>query len=240
MASTPYRYKRFLLDQAGAAHPSGTDGVLLGAWAGVGEVRSILDIGTGTGIIALFLAQRTDNQLIDRITAVDIQANSVACAARNFKNSPWANRLEAVEKNILDFAKESKIKYELIVSNPPFFNAGPASREPARQLSRRTDTLSQDDLLAAVLDLLAPEGRLCLILPPAEGQLFCEKAACKGLYFTKRTEVIPRKGKKLERLLLQFERLPSPFQRTRLAIYEQAEQPSAEFIALTKDFYLNF
>ncbi len=240
MASPPFRYKRFLIDQEHAAHPSGTDGVLLGAWAGVGECRSILDIGTGTGLVALFLAQRTENQPVDQIVGVETDPGSSACAARNFKASPWSNRLFAVEQRVQHFAKTSVAKFDLIVSNPPFFNAGSPAPEPARRQSRRTDTLSPDELLDAVLELLAPRGRFCAILPPNEGRQFCEKAACRGLYFTQVTAVLPRKGKPVERLLLEFERQPYNFRRSQLAMYEHGEQPSAAFMELTAAFYLDF
>lgn len=241
MASTPYRYKRFLIDQTGASHPSGTDGVLLGAWSRVGEhVRTILDIGTGTGIVALFLAQRSENYAVQQIIGVEIQADSAACARQNFKASPWANRLNVIQSGIQDFSVRSSISYDLIVSNPPFFSHGPSASNPSRHFSRNTDTLPPEDLVEVVRKLLAPRGTFCLILPPLEGQRFCEIAACKQLYFTRITEVFPRKGKPVERLLLQFERQPHFFERSQLTIYEKGEQPTREFIELTQQFYLNY
>lgn len=221
-------------------HPVGTDGVLLGAWARVGECRHLLDIGTGTGLIALMLAQRTEQQPDTHITAVEIHHDSRVCASRNFAASPWAGRLHAVEQRIQDFTAAATRQYDLIVSNPPFFSEAVVSPDPARRLGRTAIALSLAELLDAVNRLLAPDGRFCTILPQPEGQRLCEQGATKGLYCTGQTLVHGRAGKSVERLLLQLERNPYPFEREVIEIYAGGNEYSEAFRAMTREFYLHF
>lgn len=238
MAAPLFRFKQFHLEQEGVTQPAGTDGVLLGAWTEIRQARDILDIGAGTGLIALMLAQRSGPEV--RITAVEIHPESAACARRNFSNSPWTERLTVMAQAVQDVAHKAKQRFDLIVSNPPFFSETIISPDEKRRLARHTQTLRTADLLGAVQALLAPGGRFCLILPTAEGRRFVEQACLSGLYCTKETQVYPRRGKAVERLLLQFERNPYPFERSKIEIYEQGEQWSAQFRALTAAFYLNF
>lgn len=240
MASPPFRFKRFLVDQKGAAHPIGTDSVLLGAWAAIIGATRVLDIGTGTGIVALMLAQRSEGEPKIHITGVELHEDSCKCAQRNFETSPWSSRLAAVCQPVQHFAQTSDDKYDLIVSNPPFFTETITSPNENRRLSRTAISLSPGELLEAVLRLLSPRGRFCTILPFTEGIRFCEWGAIKGIYCTRETRVFSRKGKSCERLLLQFETNPYPMQRSVLYIYENADECSAEFISLTKNFYLHF
>ncbi|MCK6693141.1 MAG: methyltransferase [Thermoanaerobaculia bacterium] len=240
MASPPFRFKRFLVEQSGAAHPVGTDGVLLGAWADVADATRILDIGTGTGLVALMLAQRTENVPGVKITGVELQEDSFRCAQRNFSASPWAGRLSAVGQSVQDFAQNAVDQYDLIVSNPPFFTETIVSPDQKRQLSRTARALTAGDLLDAVGRLLLPHGKFCAIMPPAEGRRLCEWAALRGLYCTRETQVFARQEKPCERLLLQLQRDPYPMRRSRLYIYEREEVWSGGFRALTAAFYLYF
>jgi tRNA1Val (adenine37-N6)-methyltransferase len=234
MASPPFHFKRFSVEQAGAAHPVGTDGVLLGAWAALSDAREILDIGTGTGLIALMLAQRSEA----RITAVEVHPPSAACAQRNFSASPWAERLRLVESSIQDFSQTTDNQFDVIVSNPPFFSATTHSPDVARRLGRHTSALPPADLLVCVARLLAPSGRFCVVLPLAEGQRLCELSVPHGLYWTRIAEVRAHAQKPTERLLLQFERNPYPFQREKLLLHDAAVGYSAAFRAMTEGFYL--
>lgn len=240
MASPPFRFKRFLVEQEGAAHLVGTDGVLLGAWTDLLDATHILDAGTGTGLVALMLAQRTENTPGVIITGVELQEDAAQCARRNFAASPWAERLTAVRQSIQDFTRNEAGQYDLIVSNPPFFSETIISPDSKRQLSRTARSLTPGDLLDTVRRLLSPHGKCSLILPVIEGRRFCEWAAMLGLYCTRETQVFARKGKPCERLLLQLERDPYPMHRSRLYIYEKEEIWSEDFRTLTAAFYLDF
>ncbi len=252
MASLPFRFKKFEVEQSGAAHPVGTDSVLLGAWADVSAAQTVLDIGTGTGVVALMLAQRNHSSLghspldighslldIGDFTALEIHPPSAALARRNFAASPWADCLQVVETSVQDFAQSTDYQFDLIVSNPPFFSERTVSPDPERRLGRHTATLPPSDLLEAVCRLLAPRGRFCVVLPALESQRLCELAVPLGLYWTKITRVRSRPEKPVERWLIQFERDPYPFERAELVIYKHGEQYSEGFRELTEDFYLH-
>ena len=241
MASPPFRFKKFSVDQAGAAHPLGTDSVLLGAWADVSGCHSVLDIGTGTGVVALMLAQRLLERAKEpgiRVVGVEIHSPSAACARRNFEASPWREHLEVETISIRDFARSSALRFDLIVSNPPFFSEKTFSPDALRRLGRSAAALSQEDLLSAAIALLNPGGRLCVILPAREGRRLCEMAVPAGLYCTQETAVRTRPHKPVERLLLRFERNPYPFQRKELVVYAEGSMYTAEFQKLTGVFYL--
>ena len=240
MASPPFRFKKFLVEQQGAAHPVGTDGVLLGTWADISGATRMLDIGTGTGLVALMLAQRTEHLPDVQITGIELDQDSFLCAQQNFAASPWAGRLAAVGQSVQDFAQNAAGRYDLIVSNPPFFTETVVSPDKKRQLSRAARSLTPGDLLDAVDRLLSPQGKFCAILPPVEGRRLCEWGAMCGLYSTWETQVFARMGKPYERLLLLLQRDPFPMYRSRLYIYEKEEVWSEGFKALTSAFYLDF
>lgn len=233
MPSPPFRFKQFTIEQDGVGHPVGTDSVLLGAWAQPGNAVRILDIGTGTGVIALMMAQQSASA---EITAVEIHAGAAACARRNFAASPWTSRLELFEMPVQGLPDLPL--FNLIVSNPPFFTETVVAPLEARRMGRQTISLNQTDLVASVLKHLAQTGRFCTILPVQEGNRLREFAATCGLYCTKILEVSGRLSKPVERLLLQFERNPYPFVRSGLVIYETGEQYSEAFRVLTEGFYL--
>ncbi|MEQ1745870.1 MAG: methyltransferase [Saprospiraceae bacterium] len=234
----PFRFKRFLVEQHAGVFPVGTDGVLLGAWAEIGGATRVLDIGTGTGLVALMLAQRLEATPSASISALDILPEACACARRNFACSPWADQLELIEQSVQAFAATAQRQYDLIVSNPPFFSGTTVSPDEHRRFSRNAVALGSSVLLESVLRLLAPGGRFCAILPISEGQRFVENAALAGLYCTRLTHVRSRPEKPVERLLLQLERDPYRFERTELAIQAAGDERSAAFRALTGAFYL--
>ncbi len=236
MSSSPFHFKKFSIFQEGVAQSVGTDGVLLGAWADTTSAKTILDIGTGTGLIALMLAQRTAPDVT--ITAIDLHRGSVDCACENVKRSLWCDRIAVIETAVQEFAGSTARQYDLIVSNPPFFSELTISPNAARNVARHTATLSIGDLLAAVKLLLAPGGKCCLILPEKEGKRLCELSVPLGLFCTRAVHVWSRVGKPMERLLLQLERDPGRFNRESLAIYGEFEGYSDEYKALTQDYYL--
>ncbi len=236
MASSRFHFKQFALEQEGAAHPVGTDGVLLGAWADVANANRILDIGTGTGLIALMLAQRTGQAQID---AVDMQETSAAQARDNVVRSPWPERIQVYCAAIQDFAAQyTGVPYDLIVSNPPFFTEGLTSPDAARSTARSAETLAPADLADCARQLLTPEGRFCVVLPETEGRVFVETATLRGLYCVRETAVRSRATKPIQRLLLEFSPRARSFQRDDWSIYGDGNAYSTVYKNLTKDFYL--
>lgn len=232
----PFVFKQFAIAQDRCTMKVGTDGVLLGAWADVKDVKTALDIGTGSGLIAIMLAQRA---LDAQIHAVEIDEEACAQAQENMQNAPWAERLSAFPIAIQDFIKAQDKLYDLIVSNPPFFSGGTFSQNQDRNSVRHTIKLSHGDLLSAVRTLLSESGRFCVILPFIEGLRFQEIARDYNLYCTKITEVKPKADKPVERLLLQFERHEQPLQKDSLVIQIEARNEwTQDYITLTGDFYL--
>jgi len=214
----------------------GTDGVLLGAWADVVGIRRALDIGTGSGVIALMLGQRSEQALVH---AVEIDEASYDQACDNISRARWADRLEVFHTSIQEFSRRPQEPYDLIVSNPPFFSGGTFSTNQDRNRVRHTVKLPHGDLLIAVRALLAPEGRFCVILPLIEGLRFRELAETYRFYATKMVEVRPRAGKPVERLLLQLERTRRPPDKSELVIMEgETTEWTREYKALTAAFYL--
>lgn len=214
----------------------GTDGILLGAWTDVEATDTILDIGTGTGLVAIMLAQRSKAATIH-----GVEIDEMACeqAAQNMALSPWKQRLKAVPESIQDYAKFSRMSYDLIVSNPPFFSGGTFSYNESRNTIRHTVKLPHGDLWVAVRRLLHPKGRFCLILPLIEGLRFQEMAERYHFYCTKITEVMGREEKGINRLLLQFEKQEKPLVKNQLVVYKEGqEEYTEEYINLTQGFYI--
>lgn len=209
----------------------GTDGVLLGAWVNVEPAdRRILDIGTGTGLIALMLAQRSNA----RIVALDIDENCASQAAENFAASPWRDRLQSIHTPVQTY--DPGWRFDLIVSNPPYFTESLKSPDPGKNTARHTVSLTFSDLTAAVQRLLHPAGRFALVLPPAEMQRF-RSVALGRLFPVRRTEVYPGVDEPVKRILAEFSPIPAPSPTPdRLTIDEH----DAHYRRLLEDFYLKF
>lgn len=234
-----FRFKQFELQQDRCAMKVGTDGVLLGAWANTQDTTHALDIGTGTGLIALMLAQRAPELRVD---AVEIDEASSEQARYNIAASPWASRMQVFCQPVQDYARSAQQPYDLIVSNPPFFTGGNFNSGENRLSVRHTVKLPHGDLLIAVRQLLAEQGRFCVILPYLEGLRFQERAEAYHLYCTRITEVTPVPGKPVERLLMQFEPTPKGQVTDQLLLRNRGggEDYTEAYRALTKEFYLNF
>lgn len=215
----------------------GTDGVLLGAWVDIENVNSALDIGTGSGVIALMIAQRNLNATIH---AVEIDQESALQAKQNFENSPWSSRLTIDPMSLQVFASTCNSKFDLIVSNPPYFNKSLKSPLPERTLTRHTDELPNSDLLEGVKKLLAPEGRFCAILPYTEGNILIAEAVNYGLYCNCKLFVKTKPDKPIIRILTEFsfhkDRLPE----STISIHTANGDYTEEYKQLTADFYLAF
>jgi len=235
MPNPYFSFKQFTVYHNLCAMKVGIDGVLLGAWASIDNVESILDIGTGTGLIALILAQRSNSH----IHAIDIDVNAVLQATENVSNSSWANRIRISGIALQEFAKTAVERFDLIVSNPPYFINSTKTPNENRTTARHTDSLSHEELIENAIFLLKPTGRICVILPVNEG-LKCVKYALEnGLFCTKQCLVYPKPNAIAKRLLLEFSLLSSPKIESKMVIEgEQRHQYSPEFTAFAKDFYL--
>jgi tRNA1Val (adenine37-N6)-methyltransferase len=242
----PFVFKQFKIHQDRCAMKVGTDGVLLGAWADVQDVQSILDIGTGTGVIAIMLAQKTQNASGNTegatIHAVEIDDLAVNQARDNMAGSPFAQRLTVFHDSIQDFAKKQTEKYDLVVSNPPFFTGGTLSSNGDKTNVRHTVKLPHGDLMNATRELMHKNGRFCVILPLIEGLRFIEISRTYGFYLTRRTDVRPKQDKGIERLLLQFELSNRTFSHDELIIQNSRDERdyTEGYRDLTKDFYTIF
>lgn len=231
-----FQFKQFNIQQDKCSMKVGTDGVLLGAWADGEKATRILDIGTGSGLIAIMLAQRNATA---QIHAVEIDDQAYLQAAENMENSPWADRLTVFHQSIQEFADTPPQEYDLIVSNPPFFSGGTFSFNQDRNSVRHTVKLPHGDMLRAVQKLLAKTGKFCVILPFVEGLRFQELAASYHFYCTRVTEVLTNANKPVERLLMQFELESRTPQRDQLVVRQEGPVEWTEaYQNLTRAFYL--
>lgn len=178
----------------------GTDGVLLGAWSPVNDARRILDVGTGTGLIALMLAQRSEA----KIDAVEINKSACEEAKFNFEHSKWGNRLTVFHSDFHLFADRPGEPYDLIVSNPPFFVNSLKTNNAALSVARHNDMLSFNQLISGARKLLNDSGRLCVIIPFTSSVEFRENARLSGFYLRHQTSVLPKPGRAPKRVLLEF------------------------------------
>lgn len=211
----------------------GTDGVLLGCWTDVPAEGSVLDIGTGSGLIALMVAQRTQAQ----IDAIDIASDAYEQACINFAQSPWNERIKAYIASIQEW--QTQEQYDLIVSNPPYFNNSLKNPDKGRELARHTDSLSYADLFAHSARLLKDEGRLSIILPAEAESEACNLARTHGLSLTRVTRVYSKESKPARRVLLSWTKKADCVVQEDILVLENAEGGrSTQYQELAKDFYL--
>ena len=212
----------------------GTDAVLLGAWVNVMHANRILDIGTGSGVIALMLAQRSSENV--HIDAVEIEHQDAMQAKENISNSPWPNRISVYEVPIQQFSSE--VKYDLIASNPPYFKNSFQPPDKKRLHTRHTVSLDFPELLSFVARLLKPHGRFSVILPYTEGLEFIDLAKQHTLFCSRQWSFRPREEKPIERWLLEFQFQSSEKEEGEIVHYKEADQWTEDYKVLTKDFYL--
>jgi tRNA1Val (adenine37-N6)-methyltransferase len=228
-----FSFKQFTVRHDRCAMKVGTDGVLLGAWTDVHQARSILDVGTGTGLIALMLAQRSPQA---RIVGIDIDEVAVGQANENMLASPWADRLTARCQDVRSLCPE--VRYDTIVSNPPYFIDSLKCPDGQRSTARHTDTLDMAALLGKVNELLTPEGRFSVVLPADQYEQLIRMAEWEGLYPSRRTDVITRPGLPPKRVLVELRKMRGSIRYDELVVELERHVYSKEYIALTQDFYL--
>ena len=215
----------------------GTDGVLLGAWADVAGAASILDAGAGTGLIALMLAQRSPATIV----AVEIDDEAYREACFNVSQSPWPGRIEVRHAAFQDFAAQTTQKFDLLVSNPPFFENDLPAPDRQRSTARHNHLLPFDELLAGAAKLLSANGKLAVILPSRQADNFIPKAREQELYLVRNTLVKANPAKAPHRCLLEFSPVPGLLREELLVIENGRHHDYTEaYKQLTREFYLAF
>ncbi len=232
-----FRFKQFSLENNVAGLKIGTDGVLLGAWSQTGESLSIWDIGTGTGVIALMLAQRSDAL----ITGFEIDPHAASVAASNFRNSPWAGRMKIIEGDAVEMTKYLD-PADIIISNPPYYTADGAipAKGHQRDMARRNSRLSFKNVIEIAARKLSPTGSLFLVSPESSRDTIEWEAAINDLKLRRLTSVKTKATASPTRLLWHFSRLGGPLLTDSLAIRTGEGDYTPEYISLTKDYYLQF
>lgn len=231
-----FEFKQFTVWQNHAAMRVGTDGVLLGAWANTYNAQNILDIGTGTGLIALMLAQRSNAN----IHAIDIDKSAIIDATYNFEQSVWANRLSFSLNSLNDFTQSTNQQYDVIVCNPPFFTNSIKPDCKKRELARHNNSLSFDELATNAAKLLNPNGRLNVILPAESERTFKIAASEARLFASRICRVKPKPSKAPKRVLIELMFESDHAEESELTIEtEQHHVYTPHFKALVCEFYLS-
>ena len=238
MANDYFRFKQFLVRQDKAAFKVGTDGVLLGAWTDVSGVDRVLDIGSGTGLLALMAAQRCDA----RITAVEIEPASFTQAKENIAASPWKERIEIIHTSFQEYYVKTAKQFGLILTNPPWFRDSVKPEDAGKSIARHNLKLPFRELVGGVKKLLTEDGRFCLVLPSDESLYFRKICLDRGLYLNRVLMVRPRTSMPPKRYLMEFRHTsPTAMEKTDICVEMDARHEySKEYKDLTGEFYLAF
>lgn len=227
-----FAFKQFTVAQSRSAMKVSTDGVLFGAWVRVTGAQRMLDIGAGTGLLSLMCKQRAPSLMID---AVEIDAQACLDARDNIHASPWQG-IRVHQAPIQTFAADQL--YDLVISNPPYFNHSLKGPDVARNTARHTDSLSFTHLIEAFKLHSHAQGRLAVILPAQEGHAFIALAQQHGLYLARRCDVTMTPDKPVSRLMMEWYRTKTDLVQETLCVRTQDGAYSAAFIDLCRDFYL--
>lgn len=231
-----FRFKHFNIEDEQCAMKVGTDGVLLGAWASVEDDALVLDVGTGTGIIALMVAQRNPNA---KVVALDIAPDAVAQARYNIERSKWTNRVECICTDVSEY--KSDTKFDHIISNPPYFTEATHSPNRERDMARSVSSMPFEKLVESAERLLRRGGKLSVIMPTESASLF-RRVAFERLWLRRICSVRTLENDAPKRVLMEFELCDTPLmpRAEELIVQCCSGEYSADYRALTKDFYLNF
>ena len=231
-----FQFKQFIIQQNKTAMKVGTDGVLLGSWVVISaKSERILDIGTGTGLIALMMSQRSSAKVID---AVELNEAAYQQAVENFKISNWSDRLSSYHVSFQRFANEMEGGYDLIISNPPFYISTQKTVLEDRAMARYSDYLPFNELLLGVAKLLNKQGSCAFIIPFSEEDNFIALAEKQGLFPFKVTHVKGNNKSPIKRSLLQFSFVKNKILKKELVIENSRHIYTKEYIELVKEFYL--
>jgi len=236
-----FTFKQFAIHQDNTAMKAGTDGVLLGAWCDFSGTERILDIGTGTGLIALMAAQKSGDE--SKITAIEIDEDAYKQACGNIANSKFAEKINVVNQDFVDFSQAeiaASKKYNYIVSNPPFFENSQKSNDSKRTLARHTDSLPFRKLIEGVSNVIACNGKFSVIIPAISCLDFVYMCALRGLHLCRKTLVITREGLSPIRVMLTFSNSTLPLIKDTIIIRCSNGEYTDEYKTITRDFYLRF
>ncbi len=234
MSRTYFEFKQFVVHHDRCAMKVGTDGVLLGAWADVAGAGSILDVGCGSGLVALMCAQRSSGTVL----GIDIDADAVAQSMENGSRSPWAQRVAFRQADVRTFCPEEQ--FDALVCNPPFFENSLHCPDERRSMARHTTTLPLPELAEAAAGLLADEGTFSVVLPAELGRSFVMPAWEHGLNLYRRCTVCTKADKPAKRVLLGFKKGGAePLVESTLELMNPEGTRSEAYEQLTKDFYLD-
>lgn len=226
----PFKFQKFTINQSKEVFRVGTDGVLLGALANVSARNEVLEVGTGTGIISLMLAQRNSQT---QITAIDLNENAANLAAENFENSPFAERLRVIGGDFKKF--ESHQKFDFIVSNPPYFDENTSSKDV---LARQRIELDFSDLIKKSLELISIDGVFSVIIPFEFGDEFTAECLHHQFHLIRKINIIGIEGSKPKRLILEFSKTASPFTEEKFTIEKSPRHYSDQYLQVTQDFHI--
>ena len=237
MANNYFKFKQFTVHQEKTAFKVGTDGVLLGACAELEGAGSILDVGTGTGLIAIMSAQRSGA----RITAIEPDPGSFLQAKENVEKCMWASRIDVINADFENFRKEYADSFDVIISNPPWFRDSLENPDVKKAMTRHVKALTPAQLLSGSECLLSEKGSLQVIFPYAEGSIFIAEASEYGLFCNRIIKVKPFPSAAVKRLILMFERMKKPVVERFITLETGIRhQYTDEYKELTRDFYLKF
>lgn len=232
-----FKFKQFSVEDEGCTMKVGTDSVLLGSWVNTRDTNNILDIGTGCGIIALMLAQRSPKAQID---AVEVDRKSCTTARENVKQTPWSKRIKIVNSSFQKYHQRVEHTYDLIVSNPPYFENSLKPKSERKKLSKHNDSLGYDELLHGAKKLMSRHSRLAVILPYDQSKNFKEKALFDGLFCNIEVAIVTKTGSSPNRCLMEFMSKRVTTNWSELTIRNKDGSFSNAYKRLTGAFYLDF
>jgi len=232
----PFKFKEFTVHQERCAMKIGTDGVLLGAWTSVEHnPYNVLDIGSGTGILSLMIAQRSH---ADQIEAIEIDDDAFEQCVENFENSPWADRLFCFHASLLEYIEAVDEKFDLIICNPPFYTEDYKTKDSARDLARFSDAMPLEHIIFAVINFLSEKGKFSIVLPFKDEQKYIEEASLIDLFPNRILRVRGNEKSDIKRSLIEFSYSECPIKISELIIETERHHYTEDYINLTKDFYL--
>jgi tRNA1Val (adenine37-N6)-methyltransferase len=237
MPNNYFRFKQFIIDQAGAAFKVGTDSVLLGACADLTGASKILEIGAGTALISIMAAQRSEAEIV----TIEPHPESYNQAQKNVLQCKWSKRIKIVKSDFQSFHQDTNEKFDLIITNPPWFRDSLKNPDVTKSFIRHSESLSSVDILRGASKLIRPEGSLQLILPYAEGNIFIAEASDYCFFCTRIIKIKAIPTGEIKRLILKFERSKKSLKEKFLTIETGVRhQYTEEYKEVTKDFYLKF
>jgi len=236
MPNSYFNFKKFTINQDRASFKVGTDGVILGAYADVSDKKRILDIGCGTGLISIMLAQKSQAEIV----SIEPDEESFNQASENVRSCIWSSRITVLKTDLQSFISPSE-KFDLIVSNPPYFSDSLKNPDPRKSAARHNDSLTSKELLTGVIGLLDNNGSFQVILPYIEGNILIAEAQEYGLFCNSILKIKPLPTSEIRRLIITFSRERKQVTERFLTIeHGKRHEFTEEYINLTKDFYLKF